>query len=146
ARMARVADDERVREAYPVIAQALAASASAQVRNAATIGGNLMQRTRCGYFRDAGFPCNRRDPGSGCPVIDGENRMHAILGGSDRCVATHPSDLAVALVALDAVVRVRGPGGERTIPLEEFHLLPGATPERETALGPGELIIAIDVP
>ncbi|HEX6840255.1 MAG TPA: FAD binding domain-containing protein, partial [Stellaceae bacterium] len=111
ARMGDVADDPRVREHYPVVAEALLASASPQVRNMATIGGNLLQRTRCVYFRDHGTACNKRDPGSGCAALDGENRLHAVLGGSDHCVATHPSDLAVTLVALDAVVIVQGPGG-----------------------------------
>jgi xanthine dehydrogenase YagS FAD-binding subunit len=117
----------------------------------ATMGGNLLQRTRCGYFRDVGFPCNKRVPGSGCPAIEGENRMLAILGGSGHCVATNPSDLAVALTALDAVVELRGAaqqGGSamRRVPLGEFHLLPGDTPERETAMQPGEIITAILVP
>src|SRR5690242_730409 len=134
ARMSDVADDPSVREGYPVISQALLASASPQVRNMGTIGGNLLQRTRCPYFRDVGTACNRREPGSGCSAIKGENRIHAVLGTSEHCVATHPSDLAVALVALDATVLVRGPAGGRGIPVEAFHLLPGDTPERETAL------------
>jgi xanthine dehydrogenase YagS FAD-binding subunit len=112
----------------------------------ASIGGNLMQRTRCVYFRDVATPCNRRDPGSGCSALHGENRQHAILGGSADCVATHPSDLAVALAALDAEVVVEGPGGARRIKATEFHLVPGDTPEREMALGAGELITAIEVP
>jgi xanthine dehydrogenase YagS FAD-binding subunit len=146
ARMSDVADHKQVREAYPVIAQALLASASPQVRNMATIGGNLLQRTRCTYFRDTATPCGKREPGSPCSAIGGENRMHAILGGSDRCVATHASDLAVALVALDAVVVTKGSDGVRRIPLEGFHLLPGDTPERENVLLPGELITEIEVP
>ena len=105
-----------------------------------------MQRTRCAYFRDLAFPCNKRVPGSGCPALEGENRMHAILGTSKQCIATHPSDLAVALVALDAVVRVRGPKEERSIPIADFHLLPGKTPQRETILEHNELIVAVDVP
>ncbi|HEY0523143.1 MAG TPA: xanthine dehydrogenase family protein subunit M [Stellaceae bacterium] len=146
ARMADVAEHPEIRGSYPVISQALLASASPQVRNMATIGGNLLQRTRCPYFRDVGTPCNKREPGSGCSAIGGENRMHAILGGSDRCVATHASDLAVALVALDAVVVTQGTGGERRIPIETFHLLPGETPDRENVLQPGELIVAVEVP
>jgi xanthine dehydrogenase YagS FAD-binding subunit len=146
ARMSDVADHKQVREAYPVIAQALLASASPQVRNMATIGGNLLQRTRCTYFRDTATPCAKREPGSPCSAIGGENRMHAILGGSDRCVATHASDLAVALVALDAVVVTKGSDGVRRIPLENFHLLPGDTPERENVLLLGELITEIEVP
>ena len=146
ARMGDVADDPRVREQYPVVAEALLASASPQVRNMATIGGNLLQRTRCVYFRDHGTACNKREPGSGCAALDGENRLHAVLGGSDHCVATHPSDLAVALVALDTVVIVQGPGGERRVALEQFHLLPGDTPERENVLMPGDIIAAVEVP
>jgi xanthine dehydrogenase YagS FAD-binding subunit len=146
ARMGDVADDARVREQYPVVAQALLASASPQVRNMATIGGNLLQRTRCVYFRDSGTACNKRAPDSGCSAIGGENRLHAVLGGSDHCVATHPSDLAVALVALDAVVVVQSAGGERRVPLEQFHLLPGDTPQHENVLAPGDIIAAIEVP
>jgi xanthine dehydrogenase YagS FAD-binding subunit len=146
ARMAEAADHPAVRDGFPVISQALLASASPQVRNMATIGGNLLQRTRCGYFRDTAMPCNRREPGSGCSAIDGENRLHAVLGGSDRCVATHASDLAVALVACDAVVFVAGPAGERRIKLEELHLLPGDTPEKETVLQQGDLITAVEIP
>ncbi|HLT01954.1 MAG TPA: xanthine dehydrogenase family protein subunit M [Geminicoccaceae bacterium] len=146
ARMSDVADDPCVRERFPMIAQALLASASAQVRNMATIGGNLLQRTRCTYFRDPAMPCNKRAPGTGCSAIEGDNRLHAIFGGSAHCVATHPSDLAVALVALEAVVVVRGPAGERRIGLCEFYRLPGDTPERETVLEPGELIVAVEVP
>lgn len=144
--MSEVAREPAIRHSYPVIIQALQESASPQLRNMATIGGNLLQRTRCGYFRDPVFACNKRTPGTGCPAIDGENRMHAILGTSDRCIATHGSDLAVALVALDAVVYVRGPAGERHIPLSDFYLLPGTTPDREHVLEHGELIIAIEVP
>jgi xanthine dehydrogenase YagS FAD-binding subunit len=140
ARMRDVADHPVVREQFPVLSEALLASASPQVRNRATIGGNLMQRTRCWYFRDTGSPCNRREPGSGCPALAGQNRWHAILGGSDHCIAVHPSDLAVALSALDAVILTLGPDGNRSIPLEDFHLLPGSTPHRETALRHGEMI------
>jgi xanthine dehydrogenase YagS FAD-binding subunit len=146
ARMSDVGDDPRVREQYPAVAEALLASASPQVRNMATIGGNLLQRTRCVYFRDHGTACNKREPGSGCAALDGENRLHAVLGGSDHCVATHPSDLAVALVALDAIVVVRGAGGERRVALEQFHLLPGDTPEHENVLEPGDIIAAVEVP
>jgi xanthine dehydrogenase YagS FAD-binding subunit len=131
---------------YPVISEALLKSASAQIRNMASIGGNLLQRTRCGYFRDVNTPCNKREPGSGCPAIDGENRMHAILGTSSSCVATHPSDLAVALVALDASVRLQSGSGERLVKLEDFYLVPDATPHRENQLLPGELITEIRVP
>jgi xanthine dehydrogenase YagS FAD-binding subunit len=146
ARMSAVAQDPLIRERYPVIAEALVNSASPQLRNMATIGGNLLQRTRCWYFRDPAFPCNKREPGSGCAAIGGENRPHAILGTSERCIATHPSDLAVALVALDAVVHTQGPSGERRIPLEDFYLLPGETPERENVLEHGELIAAVEAP
>jgi xanthine dehydrogenase YagS FAD-binding subunit len=143
ARMADVAEHPTIVRDYPAVSQALLASASGQVRNMAAIGGNLLQRTRCGYFRDTGFPCNKRVPGSGCPAIEGENRFHAVLGGSDHCVATHASDLAVALAALDATVEVTGPNGRRDVKLVDFHLLPGDTPEHETVLTPGELITAV---
>jgi xanthine dehydrogenase YagS FAD-binding subunit len=146
ARMSDVAHDVGVRERFPVIAQALLASASAQVRNMASIGGNLLQRTRCTYFRDSAMPCNKRAPGTGCSALDGDNRLHAIFGGSAHCIATHPSDLAVALVALDAVVLAQGPAGERQIPVGDFHPLPGDKPERDTELEAGELIIAVEVP
>jgi xanthine dehydrogenase YagS FAD-binding subunit len=147
ARMSDVAAHPDVSRNYPVIAQALLASASPQIRNMASIGGNLLQRTRCGYFRDTGFTCNKRVAGSGCPAIRGENRLLAILGASDSCIATHPSDLAVALVALDAVVELRGANGAtRTVALSAFHREPGATPQVETVLLPGELITAITVP
>jgi xanthine dehydrogenase YagS FAD-binding subunit len=131
---------------YPVISRALLLSASQQLRNMASIGGNLLQRTRCGYFRDVAMPCNRRDPGSGCSAIHGANRMHAILGTSDACVATHASDLAVALVALDSRVRVVGPAGERTIALTDLYRQPGETPEIEHDLAEGELIAEVVVP
>src|SRR5207245_831620 len=124
AKMGAVADHPSVRDGYPVIAQALLARASPQLRYMAMIGGNLLQRTRCPYFRDSATPCGKRDPGAACSAIDGENRLHAILGGSDRCVATHASDLAVALVALDAIVVVQNARGERRVPLDEFYLLP----------------------
>jgi len=146
ARMGDVAAHPSVRRALPVVSQALLASASPQVRNMAAIGGNLLQRTRCGYFRDAGVPCNKKVPGSGCPALEGQNRGHAVLGGSDHCIAVHPSDLAVALLAVDAVVLTQGPAGPRRIPVGEFHLLPGTTPDREIALSHGELIVGVEVP
>lgn len=136
-----------IRQNYPLLSQAILAGASPQLRNMATNGGNLVQRTRCPYFMDAGFPqCNKRAPGSGCGAVDGYNRTHAILGASDRCIATHPSDMCVALAALEAVIRVRGAKGERTIPISEFHRLPGATPQLDTNLEPDELILSIDLP
>jgi xanthine dehydrogenase YagS FAD-binding subunit len=146
ARMSEVAAHPAVVSNWPALSQALLASASPQIRNTATMGGNLLQRTRCGYFRDTGFNCNKRSPGSGCPAINGENRMHAILGGSDHCIATHPSDMAVALLALDAVVELEGRDGRRTVPIGDFHRIPGDTPHIETALQPGDMITAIDVP
>jgi xanthine dehydrogenase YagS FAD-binding subunit len=145
-RMAEVADDGRIQEAFPVVAQALLLSASAQVRNMASIGGNLLQRTRCLYFRDVATPCNKRQPGSGCPARDGANRMNAILGTSLHCIAAYPGDLAVALVALDAEVEVSGARGQRKVPVEDLHRLPGDTPQIETVLEPGELITAVLIP
>jgi len=141
-----LAADPRVRERFPMLAQALLAGASGQLRNLATVGGNLMQRTRCLYFQDVSKPCNKRRPGSGCPARDGEHRNLAILGHSEACVATHPSDMAVALAALDATVHVEGPGGARAIPLTEFHRLPGTHPERDTVLERDELVVAVTVP
>ncbi len=138
--------DQRVRGRYPLLASALLAGASPQLRNAATIGGNLLQRTRCYYFYDTATTCNKRKPGSGCGAIGGVNRLHAILGASEHCIATHPSDMCVALAALNAQVHVIGPDGERVIPFAEFHRLPSDTPERDTNLGPGELITAVDLP
>ena len=135
-----------VRERYPVLAEAVLAGASAQLRNMATVGGNLLQRTRCSYFRDNISACNKRAPGSGCAALDGVNRAHAILGVSGNCIATHPSDMCVALAVLDCRVLVHGPDGERSISFADFHLLPGDTPERESALGPGELVTAIVLP
>jgi xanthine dehydrogenase YagS FAD-binding subunit len=146
ARMSDVAQVPAVRQRFPMIAEALLLGASAQLRNMASMGGNMCQRVRCSYFRDATSPCNKRDPGSGCAALNGFNRGHAILGTSDHCIATHPSDVAVALVALDAVVHTRGPGGQRSIAIDDFFLLPGDTPEREHPLEHGELITAIDVP
>lgn len=145
-RMADLAAHPGVRSEYPVIAQALELSASAQLRNMASIGGNLMQRPRCLYFRDVTSACNRRTPGSGCPAIGGRNRTHAILGASDQCVATHPSDLAVALVALDARIILRDNTGEHTVAVADFFRTPGATPDREHNLAPGQLIVAVEVP
>ena len=144
--MSDVADHPVVAREFPAVAQALLLSASPQLRNMATIGGNIMQRTRCAYFRDVSQACNKRAPGSGCSALHGVNRQHAVAGGSEQCICTHASDLAVALIALDAVVHVRGKSGDRTIPFEQFHLLPGATPWRETVLEHGDLITAVDVP
>lgn len=141
-----LAGEPLIRERYPVLAQALVAGASPQLRNLATVGGNLLQRTRCVYFQDVTTPCNKRDPGSGCSALGGYNRHHAILGASDECVATHPSDMAVALVALDAVVEVLGPGGQRRIPVVDLHRLPGDAPDRDTVLDHGELITAVELP
>jgi len=147
ARMSDVAANPDVRFRFPVIAESLLFAASGQLRNMATIGGNIMQRTRCAYFRDEDdLPCNKRRPGSGCSARYGLNRNHAIFGWSNECVATHPSDLAVALAALDANVLVRGSGGQRSIPFTEFHLLPGNTAERDNVLNRGDLILAIEVP
>lgn len=141
------ANHELIRTRYPVLSEAILAGASPQLRNKATMGGNLLQRTRCYYFYDPSFrECNKRVPGSGCAAKSGYNRIHAILGASDECIATHPSDMAVALTALNAVVQVRGPKGERSIPMTEFHRLPGNTPQIDTNLHPGELITAIDLP
>jgi xanthine dehydrogenase YagS FAD-binding subunit len=136
-----------IRKNYPLLTQAIVAGASGQLRNMATNGGNLLQRTRCQYFYDTAMPCNKREPGTGCGAREGLNRIHAVLGWSEQCVATYPGDMANALYALEAVVRVRGPGGrERTIPIDEFHRLPGDTPERDTNLEHGELIEAIELP
>jgi xanthine dehydrogenase YagS FAD-binding subunit len=147
ARMSDVAADIDVRRRFPVIAEALLFAASGQLRNMASIGGNIMQRTRCPYFRDGDdLPCNKRRPGTGCSALMGLNRTHAIFGWSDACVATHPSDVAVAFAAMDANVIVRGPIGERSIPFTRFHRLPGDTPERDTLLDRGDLIVAVAVP
>ena len=135
-----------IREHCAAISEALSYSATPQIRNMATASGNLLQRTRCTYFRNPEFDCNKRVPGSGCPAIDGYNREHAILGTSSACIATHPSDLAVAMVALDAIVHIQGVNGERTVPISELHCLPADTPERETVLEPGDLITAIEIP
>lgn len=147
ARNSDTANHPLVRSRYPLLAQAILSGASPQLRNLASNGGNLLQRTRCPYFMDIGFPqCNKRAPGTGCGAIDGYNRMHAIFGASPSCIAVHPSDLCVALAALDATVRVQGRAGERTIAFRDFHRLPGDTPERDTNLQPGELILSIDLP
>jgi xanthine dehydrogenase YagS FAD-binding subunit len=147
ARNSAVANHPLIRERYPVLAQALVAGASPQIRNMATVAGNLLQRTRCFYFYDPSYrECNKRVPGSGCAALTGYNRIHSILGGSDHCIATQPSDMAVALAALEAVIQVKGPDGERSIQIADFHRLPGNTPHIETELKPGELITAIDLP
>jgi xanthine dehydrogenase YagS FAD-binding subunit len=146
ATMADAADAPAVKAGFPVVSQALLAGASPQLRNMATIGGNIMQRTRCAYFRDVSQACNKRSPGKGCAAIDGQNRNHAVIGTSDHCICTHPSDFAVALLAVDAIVHVRGVGGTRTIPIGAFHVLPGTTPNVETVLQPGDLVEAIELP
>jgi xanthine dehydrogenase YagS FAD-binding subunit len=145
-RNADLAYDPEVQRRFPAVAEALLSGASPQLRNAATIGGNLLQRTRCAYFFDTASACNRREPGSGCDALQGENRLHAVLGWSDHCIATHPSDLCVPLVALDAVVEIEGLNGPREVALEALHRLPGDTPEQETVLAPGELITALRLP
>ncbi len=145
-RNADLAYDERFTRSFPAVAEAILSGASAQLRNAATIGGNLMQRTRCAYFQDAASACNRRMPGSGCDAMDGENRLHAVLGWSEHCIATHASDVCVPLVMLDAVVELEGPQGGREVPLDQLHRLPGATPDQETTLMPGDLIVAVRLP
>ncbi|WP_327730842.1 xanthine dehydrogenase family protein subunit M [Streptomyces sp. NBC_00487] len=144
--MSEAAAHRKVRTLYPVVSQALELSASAQLRNMATIGGNIMQRTRCTYFRDVTADCNKREPGSGCAALEGVNRTHAILGTSDACVATHPSDVAVAFAALEARVRLLGPDGRRTVAFADFLLRPGSTPNHEQALRKGELITDVEIP
>ena len=141
-----LAADPRIRTRYPVLTRAILAGASAQIRNMATVGGNILQRTRCIYFYDGATACNKREPGTGCDAVGGFNRTHAILGASTACVATHPSDMCVALAALDAKVLVAGPGTGRTIAFTDFHRLPGETPERETLLESGELVVAVTLP
>ncbi|HEY4335277.1 MAG TPA: xanthine dehydrogenase family protein subunit M, partial [Puia sp.] len=141
-----VADHPLVLQDYPLLALALNAGASPQLRNMATVGGNMMQRTRCNYFFDTAMPCNKRAPGTGCGALEGYNRMHALFGASEHCIAVHPSDMCVAMVALDAVVHVRGPMGERTIPFGEFHRLPGDHPEKDNTLDRTELITAVELP
>ena len=146
AKLSDVASYPTVQKSYPVISEAILESASPQLRNMATVGGNLLQRVRCNYFRDPVFPCNLRNPNTGCPAVEGYNRMHAILGTSEHCIATHPSDLAVALMALDAVVCIRGKTVQRRVPLNNFYLLPEDTPHRKNVLEHGELIVAVEVP
>ncbi|WP_433572079.1 FAD binding domain-containing protein [Streptomyces sp. CA-251247] len=147
ARMSDVAVHPEVQQRWPAVSEALLRGASQQLRNMATIGGNLMQRTRCGYFRDPTFSeCNKRSPGSGCAALEGENRGHAVLGTSDHCIATYPGDFAVALMAFDAIVHILGPDGARSIPIDDFFLLPGDTPEQEHPLSQGELITGVEVP
>ena len=146
ARMSDVAATPAIRQGYPVLSEALERGASAQIRNMGTMGGNLLQRTRCPYFREASYPCNKREPGAGCAALTGPHRLHAIFGASDACIAVHPSDLAVALTALDAVVHTQSPGAERAIPIGELYRPPGVTPDRETALEHGELIVAVEIP
>src|SRR5882762_6023526 len=147
ARNSDVAGHELIKTRYPALSQALLSGASPQLRNMATVGGNLLQRTRCYYFYDPAFPaCNKRKPGSGCGAIEGYNRIHAILGQNEQCIATHPSDMCVALAALDAIVRVRGPNGEREIAFADFHRLPGDTPQRDTNLAADEIIVALELP
>jgi xanthine dehydrogenase YagS FAD-binding subunit len=141
-----LAEHRAIRETYPMLARAILAGASAQIRNMATVGGNLLQRTRCYYFYDTAARCNKRSPGAGCDAREGFNRIHAILGASPSCVATHPSDMCVALVALNALVHVEGPDGARTIAINDFHRLPGDQPQTDTVLGPAELITAIELP
>jgi xanthine dehydrogenase YagS FAD-binding subunit len=145
-RNADLAHDADFAKSYPAIAEALLSGASAQLRNAATVGGNLLQRTRCAYFYDTASHCNKREPGSGCDARLGENRMHAVLGWSEACIATHPSDFCVPLAALDAVVEIEGKAGRREVALEDFHRLPGETPERDSVLEPGDLIVAVRLP
>src|SRR5437868_6615036 len=145
-RNADLAHDSDFARSYPAVAEALLSGASAQLRNAATVGGNLLQRTRCSYFYDPASACNKRAPGSGCDARDGENRLHAVLGWSDACIATHPSDFCVPLAALDAVVEIEGKEGRRHVTLAEFHRLPGETPQRENALEHGDLIVSVRLP
>ena len=141
-----VADNEIVRKEQPLLSLAFNAGASQQIRNMATVGGNMMQRTRCSYFYNTDMPCNKREPGTGCGAIKGYNRMHAIFGASEKCIAVHPSDMCIALVALDATVLVTGPKGDRRIPFQEFHRLPGDTPQNDNNLERGELIVGIQIP
>ena len=141
-----LANDTTVKRDYSVLSQAILNGASAQLRNMATTAGNLLQRTRCVYFRDTAMPCNKREPGSGCPAITGFNRTLAILGTSEHCIATNPSDMCVAMAALEAMIHIKGPKGDRAIPIGEFHLLPGDTPSRETVLEPGDLITHVTLP
>jgi xanthine dehydrogenase YagS FAD-binding subunit len=141
-----LANDAKVQRDYSVLSQAILNGASPQIRNMATVAGNLLQRTRCMYFRDTAVPCNKREPGSGCPAISGSNRTLAILGTSEHCIATNPSDMCVAMAALEATIHIQGPKGSRAIPFSSFHLLPGSTPHRETVLEPGDLITHVTLP
>src|SRR5438445_9672597 len=141
-----LANHATVQRDYAVLSQALLAGASAQLRNMATTAGNILQRTRCMYFRDTAMPCNKRQPGTGCPAVGGSNRMLAILGTSEHCIATNPSDMCVAMAALEATIHIRGSKGERSVPIADFHLLPGNTPHRETVLEPGDLITHVTLP
>ena len=141
-----LANHATVKRDYPVLSQAILQGASAQLRNMATTAGNLLQRTRCVYFRDPAMPCNKREPGSGCPAITGHNRMLAVLGTSDQCIATNPSDMCVAMAALEATIHIQGPTGSRAVAIRDFHLLPGNTPDRETVLEPGDLITYVELP
>ncbi|HEY2108716.1 MAG TPA: xanthine dehydrogenase family protein subunit M [Candidatus Acidoferrales bacterium] len=141
-----LAHDSRVQQMYPVLSEALLSGASPQLRNMATTGGNLLQRTRCYYFRDTNYACNKREPGSGCPAIEGFNRIHAILGTSEHCIATHPSDMAVAMMALGATIHLNGSAGERNVPITEFYLLPGNTPDHENVVRKGEIITHVTLP
>lgn len=146
-RMSEAADHVAIKRDYPVIAETLALAASSGLRNMASLGGNMLQRTRCSYFRDTSFAqCNKRDPGSGCAALDGFNRVHAVLGTSDACIASYPGDFAQALIALDAVLEVQGPSGPRAMPFAQLHRQPGETPDVETSLKPGDLVVAINVP
>jgi xanthine dehydrogenase YagS FAD-binding subunit len=140
-----VAENELVKSEHPLLSLALQAGASQQLRNMATVGGNMMQRTRCPYFYNTDMPCNKREPGTGCGALKGFNRMHAIFGANEKCIAVHPSDMCIALVALDAIVHVSGPKGDRKIPFQEFHRLPGDTPQKDNTLDRGELIVAIEI-
>lgn len=146
ARNSELAYHVKVQRDYSVLSQAILQGASAQIRNMATVGGNLLQRTRCVYFRDTAMPCNKREPGTGCPAITGHNRTLAILGASEHCIATNPSDMCIALAALDATVHIQSPKGSRTVAFRDFHVLPGNTPQRETVLEPGDLITAVTLP
>ena len=145
-RNADLAHDPAFARRFPAVAEALLSGASAQLRNAATVGGNLLQRTRCAYFYDTASACNKRQPGAGCDALGGENRLHAVLGWSEACIATHPSDFCVPLAALGAVVEIEGRAGRREVPLVDFHRLPGDAPERETVLEPGDLVLAVRLP
>ncbi|MDB5191142.1 MAG: xanthine dehydrogenase family protein subunit [Segetibacter sp.] len=141
-----VSENKLVTQYHPLLSLALKAGASAQLRNMATVGGNMLQRTRCFYFYEPSLPCNKREPGSGCGALEGVNRMHAIFGWSDKCIAVHPSDMAIAMVALDASVLVYGPKGNRRIPFQDFHRLPGDTPEKDNSLEKGELVMGVEIP